>query len=303
MYIIILVARCSKTLTGGAIMKRKSILVNKSITVMSLAMVLLAGCHDSSRPKKDPHYPDDTMTKWGPKLSEEERARIAKLSTTELVEMLKTGDTLHKFAALRHLRANGGWKKNFDLLLSIAADKRVGGDMIVEGMVSEIDESASAEDKRLVDKFLDFLESELKKDESSVSHSQVVRSLGKVALNRRRLELTPMSMSHLESIKQVKPPYGYRRVITTLISCLDNKDRNVRDDAIMWLGTVGAEDLALANKVIAALEAQLAKEETIEKKAINDNRRKVIEGALNKLRRQLRGPESPEDIFEDMFES
>ena len=161
----------------------------KSITVMSLAMVLLAGCHDSSRPKKDPYYPDDTMTKWGPKLSEEEQARIAKLSTTELVEMLKTGDTLHKFAALRHLRANGGWKKNFDLLLSIAADKRVGGDMIVGGMVSEIDESPSAEDKRLVDKFLDFLELELKKDESSVSHSQVVRSLGKVALNRRRLEL------------------------------------------------------------------------------------------------------------------
>lgn len=281
-------------------MKRKSILANKSITLMSLAMVLLAGCHDSSRPKKDPHYPDDTMTKWGPKLSEEERARIAKLSTTELVEMLKTGDTLHKFAALRHLRANGGWKKNFDLLLSIAADKRVGGDMIVGGMVSEIDDSPSAEDKRLVDKFLDFLESELKKDESSVSHSQVVRSLGKVALNRRRLELTPMSMSHLESIKHFEPPYSYGRVITTLISCLDNKDRNVRGDAIRWLGTVGAEDLALANKVIATLEAQLAKEEIREKEAIKDNLRKVIEDALNRLRRQLRGPESP---YQDMFES
>ncbi len=274
-------------------MKRKSILVNKSITVMSLAMVLLAGCHDSSRPKKDPHYPDDTMTKWGPKLSEEERARIAKLSTTELVEMLKTGDTLHKFAALRHLRANGGWKKNFDLLLSIAADKRVGGDMIVEGMVSEIDESASAEDKRLVDKFLDFLESELKKDESSVSHSQVVRCLGKVVLRRRRP--TPMS-SKLETIKHIKPPYGYRRVITTLISCLDNKDRNVSGDAIRWLGTVGAEDPALANKVIATLEAQLAKEKIREKEAIKDYRRKVIEDALNRLRRQL-SPESPEGPY------
>jgi len=232
----------------------------KSITVMLLAMVLLAGCHDSSRPKKDPHYPDDTMTKWGPKLSEEEQARIAKLSTAELVEMLKTGDTLHKFAALRHLKANGGWKKNFDLLLSIAADRRVGGDMIIEGLVSGIDESASAEDKRLVDKFLDFLESELKKDEPSVSHSQVVRSLGQVVLRRRR---APRAMSSkLETIKHIKPPYDYRRVITTLISCSDNKDRNVSGDAIMWLGTVGAEDLALANKVIATLEAQLAKEKS-----------------------------------------
>jgi len=273
----------------------------KSITVMLLAMVLLAGCHDSSRPKKDPHYPDDTMTKWGPKLSEEEQARIAKLSTAELVEMLKTGDTLHKFAALRHLKANGGWKKNFDLLLSIAADRRVGGDMIIEGLVSGIDESASAEDKRLVDKFLDFLESELKKDEPSVSHSQVVRSLGQVVLRRRR---APRAMSSkLETIKHIKPPYDYRRVITTLISCSDNKDRNVSGDAIMWLGTVGAEDLALANKVIATLEAQLAKEKIREKEVIKDYRRKVIEDALNKLRRQLRGPESPEDMFEDMFES
>lgn len=273
----------------------------KSITVISLAMVLLAGCHDSSRPKKDPHRPDDTMTKWGPELSKEERARIAKLSTTELVEMLKTGDTLHKFAALRNLRGYDDWKKNFDLLLSIAADKRVGGDMIVEGMVSEIDESASAEDKRLVDKFLDFLESELKKDESSVSHSQVVRCLGQVVNRPRRAPRSLSSKS--ETIRHIKPPYGYRRVITTLISCLDNKDRNVSGDAIMWLGTVGAEDLTLANKVIAALEAQLAREKIREKDAIKDYRIKVIEDALNRLRRQLRGPESPEGPYEDMFES
>lgn len=273
----------------------------KSITLMSLAMVLLAGCHDSSRPKKDPHYPDDTMTKWGPKLSEEEQARIAKLSTTELVEMLKTGDTLHKYAALRHLRANGGWKKNFDLLLSIAAGRHGAGNMIVEGLVFKIDESASVEDKRLMDKFLDFLESELKKDKPSVTHFQVVRSLGQVVLRRRRAP-RPMS-SKLESIKHFEPPYSYRRVITTLISCLDNKNRNVRGDAIRWLGTVGAEDLALANKVIATLEAQLAKEEIREKEAIKGHLRKVIEDALNNLRRQLSGPESPEDIFEDVFES
>jgi hypothetical protein len=260
-------------------------------------MVLLAGCYDSSRPKKDRNHPDETMTKWGPKLSEEEQERIAKLSTTELVEMLKTGDTLHKFAALRHLKANGGWKKNFDLLLSIAADRRVGGDIIIEGLVSGINESASAEDKNLVDKFLDFLESELEKDESSVSHPQVVRCLGQVVSNQRAL--TTMS-SKFESMTL---PYGYKRVINTLISCLDNKDLNVRNSAIEWLGTVGAEDPAMANKVISSLQDQLAKKETGEKDTTKDNLKKVIEDALNKLRIKLKGPESPEDLYEDMFKS
>ncbi len=108
--------------------------------------------------------------------------------------------------------------------------------------------------------------------------------------------------SKLETIKHIKPPYGYRRVITTLISCLDNKDRNVSDAAIRWLGTVGAEDLALSNKVIAALEAQLAREKIREKEAINDYRIKFIEDTLNRLRRQL-SPEGPEGPYEDMFES
>ena len=88
-----------------------------------------------------------------------------------------------------------------------------------------------------------------------------------------------------------------------IIPNLAQLGKKLSGDAIMWLGTVGAEDPALANKVIATLEAQLAKEKIREKEVIKDYRRKVIEDALNKLRRQLRGPESPEDMFEDMFES
>lgn len=97
----------------------------KSIQVMSLATVLLVGCCGSPWPKKA-SVPDDMMTKWGPKLSEQELAAIAKLSTTELVDMLRTGDTLHASAALKQLKANGGWKKNFDLLLSMAARTQSG---------------------------------------------------------------------------------------------------------------------------------------------------------------------------------
>jgi len=233
--------------------------------------------------------PDARMTKWGPKLSEEELAAIAKLSTTELVDMLKTGDTLHKFAALERLEANGGWKRNFDLLLSIAAERRGSGDMIVEGLVSATDESASAEDKCLVDKFLDFVEAELKKDKPSVSRYQAIRSIAQAVYRRRPLP-TP-TRTKLEIIKHTKPPYGYGRAINILTSCLYSKDSSVRADAIDALGSVGAQDMAMGNHIIAILETQLAKEETSEEnKAVKKGMRKTIEHALRSLRRQLSGP-------------
>ena len=233
--------------------------------------------------------PDARMTKWGPKLSEEELAAIAKLSTTELVDMLKTGDTLHKFAALERLEANGAWKNNFDLLLSIAAERDGFSDMIVEGLVSGIEESASTEDKRLVGKFLDFLEAELKKDKPSVSRHQAIRSIAQAVYRRRPLP-TP-TRTKLEIIKHTKPPYGYGRAINILTSCLYSKDSSVRADAIDALGSVGAQDIARSNHIIAILEAQLAKEETSEEnKAVKKGLRKTIEHALRRLRRQLSGP-------------
>jgi len=233
--------------------------------------------------------PDARMTKWGPKLSEEELAAIAKLSTTELVDMLKTGDTLHKFAALERLEANGGWKRNFDLLLSIAAERRGSGDMIVEGLVSATDESASAEDKCLVDKFLDFVEAELKKDKPSVSRYQAIRSIAQAVYRRRPLP-TP-TRTKLEIIKHTKPPYGYGRAINILTSCLYSKDSSVRADAINALGAVGAQDMVRGNHIIAILETQLAKEETSEEnKAVKKGLRKTIEHSLRMLRRQLSGP-------------
>ena len=244
--------------------------------------------------------PDERMTKWGPKLSEEELAAIAKLSTPELVDMLRTGDRLHASAALKQLKANGGWKGNFDLLLSIAAERHGPGDMIVEGLVSATDESASAEDKCLVDKFLDFVEAELKKDKPSVSRYQAIRSIAQAVYRRRPLP-TP-TRTKLEIIKHTKPPYGHGRAISILTSCLDSNNRSVRADAIHALGAVGAEDLALANKIIATLEAQLAKEETTEEKKANKERmKKIIENSLRWLKRQLRRP--GEGSYESMFES
>lgn len=274
------------------IRQKRNFPMDESIPVMSLAMVLLLSCKGSRGPKKDP-VPDDMMTKWGPKLSEEKLAAISKLSTTELVDMLKTGDTLHKFAALERLKANGAWKKNFDLLLNIAAEKGGSSDMIVEGLVSGIEESASAEDKCLVDNFLDFLEAELKKDKPSVSRHQAIRSIGQ-AVTKRRAVPTP-ARTKLEILKHMKPPYGHGRAISILISCLYSKHWRVRADAIDALGSVGAQDIARSNHIIATLETQLAKEETSEEnKADKEGLKKTIEHALRRLRGQLRGPKQVE---------
>jgi len=117
--------------------------------------------------------PEPDMTKWGPKLSDEESARIGALSLPELVEMLKTGDALHKYYALACLKADGGDKKNFDLLLNLA---RTGpGDIIVEGLVAPVKPSAPRQDRLRVDKFLDFLEAQLKDPSPSVSRPQALR--------------------------------------------------------------------------------------------------------------------------------
>ncbi len=246
------------------------------IPVMSLAMVLLVGCASPSEPEKDSAPDPDNMTKWGPKLNAKELEAIAKLSTPELVDMLRTGDTLYKYVALKQLTADGGWKKNFDLLLDIAAE---GGEMVVEGLVRPVKVSASDEDKRRVDKFLDFLESQLEKDKPSVSHDRVVRSIGKVVLVRRMPFPAP---------NELEAPYGNARALEIIIRCLNSENLGVRADACRWLGTIGANDLSKADGVCATLKAQLAKEEnSSETPKIKARMKETIESSLRGLNRKI----------------
>jgi hypothetical protein len=270
----------------------------RTMLVFSLIGVLLVGCCSSPEPQKKSL--SEQMTPWGPALSKEEEARIATLSTAELVDMARTGDMLHKHTALSRLKANGGSKDNFDVLLSIATEKHGFGDMIVEGLVPAIDQSASAEDKRRVDKFMDFLEAQLKSNDPSVRHTQAVRSLGQTINSRKSLPpLKPESLGG----KRKKPPYGYARVMGILIRCLDDKDRNVRDEAIEWLGSLGAQDPVMGKKVVTILEAQLAKEEaSAEKKTVKEELRRGIEQSLETLRMWLASPGSLYDLYDNTGE-
>jgi len=286
--------------------------VTEAILVISSALCLLVAdrgivqASSGSDPNTVQRKPSDpNMSKFGPKLSKEELARIAKLTTPELVDMLKTGDTRHAYAARNRLKAGQGWIANFDLLLSIAAETR--GNMIVEGFMGPVKPSASAEDKARVDKFLDFLESQLKKDKPSVSRRQTIRSIAKTVFISAALEPAwrPETNGPVDP-NNLQVPYGNARVLSILTRCLDSKDWQVRSEAVLWLGSVGANDLAKAEQVAALLNAQFGKEETSEEKeSVKATMKQNIQTALGALNRQIKylryGMPTMEELYSTPF--
>ena len=223
--------------------------------------------------------------KGGARLTEAESAAIARMSTVELADLLKNGETLHAQAALRRLLAD--WKRNFDLLLSIAAERR--GDMIVGLLARPVQASSSTEEgNAMVDRFLDFLEGQLSKSKPSVTGAEAIRS---IALT---VYLDGPSM-HVVGPEPPDPndlavPYGNARVLGILRRCLDNEDWRVRYEAAQWLGSVGVNDPNMAENVVFWLEAQSIKEQA----GPEDEKIKVqlvasVQTSLERLDRELRG--------------
>lgn len=232
----------------------------------------------------------NSMTKWGPKLSDTEIAVIAKLSTPELVEMLKTGDTLHAYAALERLKAGAGLKENFNLLLNIATQTR--GDMIVEGLVKPIRSSADAEDKRIIDKYLDFLEAQVKMDKPSISRRQAIRSISKTVYltshirhSWRNKILDPNDKA---DPNQLMIPYANKRVLNILKQYLDNENVKIRKDTAIWLASIGSNDLSSTQEIKAVLEKQLINEEDMDQDiSVKQEMKKVLNNSLKRLEHNI----------------
>jgi hypothetical protein len=223
------------------------------------------------------------MTKWGPKLSKEELECISRLSTSDLAEMLKKGDALHAYAALKELKAGDRLKENIDLLLGIAAQAR--GDMIVEGLIKPIDVSSKDIEKCVTDKVLNFLENQLKKDRPSVSRWQVIRSLAQSVYIK---DQWTVGMVLPAKSKSAKLPYRNEKVLDILLSSLESKDQGVQKEAIYWLGIVGANDPDKTKEVVARLETQLSKEEALtETKLHKEQIQNNIRISIEKLKQQI----------------
>jgi hypothetical protein len=193
--------------------------------------------------------------KGGARLTEAESAAIARMSTVELADLLKNGETLHAQAALQRLLAD--LKRNFDLLLSIAAERR--GDMIVEHLSWPVQASSSTEEgNAMLDRFLDFLEGQLSKSKPSVTGAEAIRSIAlTVYLGPRMHAVGPKPPDPNDLVV----PYGNARVLGILRRCLDNEDWRVRSEAAQWLGSVGVNDPNMAENVVFWLEAQSIKEQ------------------------------------------
>jgi len=220
-------------------------------------------------------------TKWGPKLKKEELARIDALSKAELIAMLKTGETLHAYAALHRLRRDDALKRNVDLLLAVAAETR--GNMIVEGLISPVEVSAAPADRLLVDKFLNFLEKQLFLEEPSITREQSLRSM--VQAVRRRDSPSPSALARSARF-QTPAPYASPRVLVTLFWCLDHPDWHVRAAAIRWLGVLALNDFGTIDGIIRMLESQAEKEALSAENA--ETKRKLAKAVQDALRRLTR---------------
>lgn len=256
-----------------------------SIVTRGVALIILTMSIGAIYGEEDPH--SDEMTKWGPKLKKEELAKIDALSKEELIAMLKTGDTLHAYAALDRLTAGDAVKRNIDLLLAIAAEGP--SNMIVEGLISPVELSASPDDKLLVDKFLDFLEEQLVLEKPSVTREQSLRSM--VQAVRRRNSHSPSALARGARF-QKPPPYASSRVLVTLFWCLDHPDSHTRMAAVRSLGVLAYNDFGTIDGIIRVLELQATKE--ARRVAREETKLKLAEAVQDELKRlRARRPGKP----------
>ena len=197
------------------------------------------------------------------KLTEKEIERISKLSIPELVELFKTGDTLQSYAAADQLTKGDRTKENFDMLLTLAGEIR--GQAITEGLIKPIKMSSSDEDKLMVDKYLDFLESQLKKDKPSVPYEWAVRGIGQsinITSNMSGWKTIDL-LSKIKDANEIDIPYANERATNILISCVDSNNFLIRREAIRWFGAIGANDPKKIDNMINILNDKLVKEQYI----------------------------------------
>ena len=193
-------------------------------------------------------------------LTEEEKVRISKLSVPELVKLYKTGETLQIYSAADQLKRGDGRKENFDLLLNLAEGPH--GQIMTEGLVRPVKNSAPDEEKRMVDRYLDFLESQLKKEKPSVPYEWAVRGIGQAINVSNESGWKTLSMwPKINDLNDIDIPYANERATNILISCMDSDNKKIREAAIHWFGNIGANDPDKIGDMIKLLNDQLAKEQ------------------------------------------
>ncbi len=216
-------------------------------------------------------------------LTEEEIDAIRRLSPSELIELIKSGDALHAQHAVDELLRDGCSMSELETLVEVA--KNHYGQMIICTLALTIyDETASDEDKRRVDRFIDLVEEALKDWDPP--------GFGLVAVDglARTINHDPVYKNRqIDQGRWPNPPYANDRVTDILIWCLDHKHFAVRHAAIRWLSSVGGNDPGRAEDILAKLKAQRIKEE--EAQDFEERHRQdfllMIEHVITRLERRI----------------
>jgi hypothetical protein len=152
--------------------------------------------------------------------------------------------------------------------------------------------TASAEDKKKMDKLLDLLENELKKENPSLSRRLAIDYVAQAVLINN---LDPQWKRDLFSLhspvfdpNSLPVPYDNDRAVNILKQCLDNNDWKVRVEAIRWLGAIGANDLKKTDDIVASLNAQIDKEKASEEtEKVKASREADILNSLERINQQI----------------
>jgi len=204
-----------------------------------------------TRPAIDSDDPEKRFRGPDPPLSEEEKEQIRNLSRELKFEVIRKGDRLQaQFAFVQVLR-EGYNDDDIRTLLEIrgALDRT-----IVEGLCKvKYEKAATDDEKRRIDYLVDLLAERAREGDALA-----VNGLGRLIMRSHSHEV-----DHGQDITVSGLPYANRRVTDILLECLRHESYHVRLAAAKWLGTVGANEPDRSDEIIAQLQDQLEKEETV----------------------------------------
>ncbi len=146
-------------------------------------------------------------------ITPEEKASIASLSDGELAGLVRTGIRGQREMAVQTLVKRG----KEDELLSLAKEgPTAASDIVAELYAPQAEADGTVDAKERVDRYIDWLEEQLKSSTPTVSPQQAVRSLARVALDHREPVMVPegtqgAKLKYPEPMYQVQTSIGRPR--------------------------------------------------------------------------------------------
>lgn len=238
-------------------------------------------------------WPSEQGLSSADRLTKEEDAAIQRqmkaFTRSELLDVIKTpgsGRLARSRAQYAFTELLSDWCTIGELEILVDIAKTRYDRSIIQRLAMTIyDETATDEEKRRVDRFVDLMEEDIRKGVEATLGPLAVEGLGRT-INRSYND----ESSARKQGKRPAIPYANARVTDILIDCLDHRSPWVRRRAIYWLGSTGGNDPARAQDVIALLDQQRVKEQNAQDYEERHDRQEVlrtVSSAVTTIRRTM----------------